>query len=68
MSKIKGENVNNVNNFGTRKCLSEIKCMYTNSDSLVNKLGELEHFTGEMDFDLIGITEVLPKNPGTDFF
>ena len=44
--------------------------MYTNADSLSNKIHELELLAREMKYDVIAITEVLPKNSeyGVDHF
>ena len=36
--------------------------MYTNADSLSNKIHELELLARERKYDVIAITEVLPKN------
>ena len=38
-----------------------LKCIYTNADSLSNKMNELELMIEEINPDLIAITEVLPK-------
>ena len=40
----------------------QLSCMYTNSDSLINKFDELKDRIKEENPDIIGITEVLPKN------
>ena len=37
--------------------------MYTNADSLTNKLNEIETYANYYDADLILVTEYLPKNP-----
>lgn len=41
--------------------MNGIKCMYTNADTLTNKLHELEMLAKERHYDVIAITEVLPK-------
>ena len=38
-----------------------LRCLYTNTDRLQNKLTELETFCIENKIDLIAITETLPK-------
>ena len=44
-----------------------IKCMYTNTDCLTNKLDELELFFQTEGIDIAAITETLPKNkPGDE--
>ncbi len=44
----------------------ELNCMYTNADSLPNKLDELKTRIqlSEDDFDVIGVTEVYPRGWG----
>ncbi|CAG2209849.1 unnamed protein product [Mytilus edulis] len=44
--------------------LSELKCVYTNADSFINKFDEFKtrFINEESDPDIIIITEVLPKN------
>ena len=39
-----------------------LKCMYTNSDTLTNKMEELEVFVNKHNIDIIAICETLPKN------
>jgi exonuclease III len=46
-------NVNTVNN---------LSCLYTNVDCLTNKMDELNVYIKEKNYDIIGITEVKPKN------
>ena len=41
---------------------SGIKCMYTNTDQLTNKLEEVILFVKDHDVDVIAINETLPKN------
>ena len=36
--------------------------MYTNADSLLNKIGELQALITEKKYDIIDVTEVFPKN------
>ena len=36
--------------------------MYTNSDTLTNKMEELEVFVNKHNIDIIAICETLPKN------
>ena len=36
--------------------------MYTNADSLFNKMGELVVLVTERKYDVIAITEIFPKN------
>ena len=38
-----------------------LRCLYTNTDTLTNKLTELEHFCSMNKIDLIAITETIPK-------
>ena len=40
--------------------------MYTNADSLFNKLGELQTLISEKKYDIIAITEIFPKNQNLD--
>ena len=42
--------------------LKGLRCMYTNCDSLCNKLIELEIRLNDFKADLCALTEVLPKN------
>ena len=39
-----------------------LRCLYTNTDTLNNKLTELENFCSLNKIDLVSITETLPKN------
>ena len=49
------------------KCDAEnLKCMYTNTDCLTNKLDELELFLQTEKIDVAAITETLPKNKPND--
>ena len=41
--------------------------MYTNADSLFNKLGELQTLISEKKYDIIAITEIFPKNQNLDY-
>ena len=41
---------------------SNLKCLYTNCDTVTNKLDELEASIDMNDPDIIVLTEVLPKN------
>ena len=41
--------------------------MYTNADSLFNKMGELVTLVTEKKYDIIAITEVFPKNYNLDY-
>ena len=41
-----------------------IRCMYTNADTLLNKMNELKDRIAEQDPTIIAVTEVLPKNGG----
>ena len=41
-----------------------IRCMYTNADTLLNKMNELNDRIAEQDPTIIAVTEVLPKNGG----
>ena len=43
-----------------------MKCMYTNTDSLLNRKSELEILINMYKPDIIGITEILPKNREED--
>ena len=39
-----------------------MRCMYTNTDSLLNKRSELDVVISVIDPDIIAITETLQKN------
>jgi hypothetical protein len=41
--------------------------VYTNADSLFNKLGELQTLISEKKYDTIAITEIFPKNQNLDY-
>jgi hypothetical protein len=41
--------------------------VYTNADSLFNKLGELQTLISEKKYDIIAITEIFPKNQNLDY-
>ena len=57
------ETVNNtVNNKAQFYSKQQLKCLYTNADTLTNKMVELRVRSGEIDADIIMITEVKPKN------
>ena len=43
-----------------------LKCMYTNTDALTNKLEELELFLHSEKIDIVAITETIPKNHSSD--
>ena len=43
-----------------------LHCMYTNSDSMPNKMEELEHFLHDQNVDIAAITETIPKNCSQD--
>ena len=45
----------------TSTSTSTLKCMYTNTDSLTNKLEELELFLHTHNVDMAAITETKPK-------
>ena len=45
----------------TYQC-SNIKCMYTNADTLTNKMPELKTLVKDTQPSVIAITEVIPKN------
>ena len=59
---------NFVNNLarGTEKH-GGIKCLYTNADSVLNKLTELEAYIEKENIDIVAITETLCKNPADDY-
>ena len=44
-----------------------MRCLYTNADSLHNKLTELEIYVMKENIDIIAITESLCKNPAKDY-
>ena len=44
-----------------------IKCLYTNADSVLNKLTELEAYIEKESIDIVAITETLCKNPQDDY-
>lgn len=50
------------NDNDSKKNLQNCKCLYTNSDSLLNKRDELQALIEIHDPDVIAITEVSPKN------
>ena len=54
-------NLQNDTDNSNRKLLN-CKCLYTNSDSLLNKRDELQALIEMHDPDIIAITEVTPKN------
>ena len=39
-----------------------IKFLYTNADTLTNKISELEAIVGNENYDIIAVTEIFPKN------
>ena len=45
----------------TQQIQNNLKCMYTNADSLLNKMDELRRDIQAKDPDIIAITEVIPK-------
>ena len=51
-----------MNNVNSSKILPQLNCFYTNADQLMNKLTELEIRTQDTKPNIIGITEVKPKN------
>ena len=42
--------------------IAKIKCMYTNADTLTNKMPELKALVKDIQPSVIAITEVIPKN------
>ena len=44
-----------------------LNCLYTNADSLQNKLTELQTYIDSECIDMIAITESLCKNPSADY-
>ena len=48
------------------RTVNNVKCMYTNADSLNNKMIELELLVQEKDYDIIGITESLHQRDDKD--
>ena len=62
--------VNNVNHNKINPLPSDsqqnLKCLYTNTDQLQNKLLELESFCIDNKIDIISITETLPKDNNID--
>ena len=44
----------------------DIKCLYTNTDCLRNKLEEIEVFCNENKIDIVAITETQLKNRDSD--
>ena len=44
-----------------------MKCLYTNADSLQNKLTELHTYIDTESIDIVAITESLCKNPSSDY-
>ena len=42
--------------------MKSLKVLYTNADNMMNKRGELELRMKQNDYDIIGITEIFPKN------
>ena len=47
---------------GKQRPSGDLKCMYTNLDTYVNKRGELRVRIDQQDPDIIGLTEINPKN------
>lgn len=43
-----------------------IKCLYTNTDCLKNKLEEIETFCHEENIDIVAVTETLSKKAEND--
>ena len=41
---------------------TELECLYTNADSLINKFSAFKERIKLCDFKIMGITEVKPKN------
>ncbi len=68
------ENASNLHGVNSNNCIyvnvaenknvqkKYLNCLYTNADSLTNKLDELKGLVKDTQPDLIGITEVKPKN------
>ena len=44
-----------------------MKCIYSNVDSIVNKLTEIEIFLKANDIDVAAFTEIIPKNTSLDY-
>ena len=44
----------------------DYKCLYTNVDTITNKIDELNAKISLMDPDIIGLTEIKPKNASWD--
>ena len=42
--------------------MESLKTFYTNADSLLNKLDELQVYIDQQNFDVVFITELFPKN------
>ena len=61
------KNVNNVNKCENKKSSfvnkSNCKCIYTNADQYMNKRNEMNILVEEQQPDIIGVTEVKPKQP-----
>ena len=53
--------VNSVNKSFVNK--SNCKCLYTNADQYINKRNEMKILVDENQPDIVGITELKPKNP-----
>ena len=51
-----------VNNVSTFQKVKGLKCIYTNADTLVNKMNELRTRIANTDPDIIAITETKPKH------
>ena len=71
MSKQNNKIVNNENNTKVTKSLpldsqQNLRCLYTNTDQLLNKLDELESFCVENKIDVVAVTETLPKDKASD--
>ena len=48
------------------KSTTGIKCISTNTDTLTNKMEELETFIHENNIDIVAVSETLPKNTQED--
>ena len=44
-----------------------MKCIYSNVDSIVNKLTEIEIFLKANDIDVAAFTEMIPKNTSLEY-
>lgn len=68
MHQHKPKNITKLNNKQKKENLNNLKCLYTNADSLINKMEELQNYIKIYKPKLIAITEVKTKNNRVSLF